>query len=150
MEPKIVSKPAFSVVGMEIRGHVEDHQVPQLWQALGPRAGEIGHLAQPGAAYGMTLSFDEASGEFDYVAGFEVDRVEGVPEGMGSWEIPAQTYAVFSCTLPTMGELFKHALGTWLPQSGYRRGTGPEFELYDESFDPQDPDSELAYYIPIE
>ena len=37
----------------------------------------------------------------------------------------------------------------WLPQSGYKRAIGPEFELYDEKFNPQDPASMLYRYVPI-
>ena len=60
-------------------------------------------------------------------------------------------YAVFTCTLPTIGATYEHIYGTWLPASGYRHADGPEFELYrDEEFDPEDPDSVMHIYIPIE
>ncbi len=61
----------------------------------------------------------------------------------------AQTYAVFACTLPTIGEAYDMAYQQWLPQSGYRHADGAEFELYDEKFNPQDPAATLYLYIPI-
>jgi predicted transcriptional regulator YdeE len=76
--------------------------------------------------------------------------VETLPEGMGRWDVPAAKYAVFACTLPTMGEVMGFAQGTWLPASGYQRAPAYEFELYDEAFDNQDPNSKFEYYIPIE
>jgi AraC family transcriptional regulator len=150
MEPKIVSKEAFSVVGISIRAHVEKHDIPRLWGTLGSRVCEIQHLVQPGVAYGLTTSFDPETGEFDYVAGFGVEQVGHLPEDMGSWDVPAATYAAFTCTLPTMPEMYKHAYETWLPASGYQRARTYEFDFYDEAFDNQDPDSEFEFYIPIE
>jgi AraC family transcriptional regulator len=150
MEPKIITKPAFTVVGMHYRGRNEQNEIPQLWQALGPRSQEIENLAQTHAAYGIMYGYDESSGEFDYLAAMEVKTASNVPEGMISLEVPKQTYAVFTCTLPTIGQAFEHINHTWLPQSGYQRAGGPEFEYYDKRFDIQKPESEMDLYIPIE
>jgi AraC family transcriptional regulator len=145
-----VKKAGFAVVGISVRAHVEKHNIPQLWSTLGTRVEELEHLASPSAAYGLTTCFDEPTGEFEYVAGFEVERVEGLPEGMGSWQVPEARYAVFTCTLPTMPQAHRYAYEIWLPQSDYQRSASMEFERYDERFDPQDPNSEFEFYIPIE
>jgi AraC family transcriptional regulator len=149
MEPKIVAREAFTVVGMKYHGKNENNEIPQLWDKFGPRAEEIKHIVDPHVAYGVCGNFDDSSHEFDYVAGFEVDSTTEIPEGMVSWDVPAGKYAVFTCTLPTLGETYQHAYHTWLPQSGYQRAPGPEFELYDESFDPEDPSSKMDAYIPL-
>ncbi len=150
MEPKIVSRPAFTVVGLKCHGKNEHNEIPQLWQTFGLRAGEIEHIVNPQVAYGISDNYDENSGEFDYIVGFEVDSVAHIPKDMVSWDVPEQTCAVFTCTLPTLGETFQYAHHTWLPQSGYQRGDGPDFELYDEHFDPRDASSKMNVYIPIE
>lgn len=147
MEPKIISKPAFTVVGVKYHGKNEKDEIPQMWQAFGPRVCEIKHVAAPHVAYGVCDSPDE-SGKFNYVAGFEVSSTADIPQGMVSWEVPENTYAVFTCTLPTLHETFQH-IETWLPQSDYQRAPGPEFELYDENFDPEDPSSEMYIYVPV-
>lgn len=149
MEAKIATRPAFTVVGMLYHGKNEKNEIPQMWREFVPRESEIKHKVNPHVAYGVIGNFDESSGEFDYVAGFEVDSLADIPEGMVSWEVPEQTYAVFTCTLPTLMEAFQHAYKTWLPQSGYKRADGPEFELYDENFNPGDENSEMYIYIPI-
>ncbi len=149
MEPIIVSRPAFTVAGMKCRGKNEQNEIPQLWSQFGPRMGEIKHKVDRDIAYGVMGNLDESSGEFDYVAAIEVESADDLPNGMVSWEVPEQTYAVFTCTLPTIGKAYKHASEKWLPQSGYRRGTDVEFELYDKDFDPGDPSSEMTIYIPI-
>jgi AraC family transcriptional regulator len=137
MEPKIVSRPGSTVVGIKYRGKNENNEIPQIWQALDPRVEEI------------SANMDMATGEFDYIAGFEVSSAEAVPEGMVSFEVPGGKYAVFTTTLPKIGETFHNAYDAWLPQASYQPAGGPEFELYDERFDPQDPNSTFELYIPI-
>jgi AraC family transcriptional regulator len=149
MDPKIVSRPAFTVVGLKYRGKNENKEIPQLWDQLMPRAGEIAGRVNPQVAYGVEGNFDMNSGEFDYLAGFEVSDENAAPAGMSVWRVPEQTYAVFACTLPTLMETMGHIYQTWLPQSGYQHGGGPEFEFYDEHFDPHDDRSTMYLYVPI-
>jgi AraC family transcriptional regulator len=149
MEPKIVSREAFKVVGMKYRGKNENQEIPQLWRDYGARWKEIEDVINPEVAYGMMDNYDESTREFDYVAAMEVARIEAVPEGMVNWDIPEQIYAVFPCTLATIRESYDAALKKWLPDSKYKHSGGPEFELYDEAFNPQDPNSEFYYYMPI-
>lgn len=149
MEPKIVTKPAFTVVGMKYRGKNENNEIPHMWNEFNPRIGEIKHKPEQWVAYGVCGESEE-DGTFEYVAGVDVEMVKDVPQGMVSWEVPEQKYVVFDCTLPTIGEAYKYAFETWLPQSGYQRAGSPDFELYDERFDPNDVEnSEMYIYIPI-
>lgn len=149
MEPEIVQREAFTVVGLKYRGKNENSEIPQLWRALMPRTGEIQHIAEHHVAYGINDNMDESTGEWDYVAGFAVHSAEKIPPGMVRCEVPRGTYAIFSCTLPTVGETYMHAYRTWVPQSGYQLAGGPDFELYDEAFNPEDPESKMYIYVPI-
>jgi AraC family transcriptional regulator len=149
MEPKIISRPAFTVVGLKYHGKNENNEIPHMWGEFAPRVSEIRHMVSPHVAYGISDNMDDDSGEFDYVAGFEVGSVAEIPGGMVSWDVPENIYAVFACTLPTLHKTFHHVYETWLPNFGYQRTDGPEFELYDESFDAEDPNSEMYIYIPI-
>jgi AraC family transcriptional regulator len=150
MELKIVKREAFALLGLLHSGKNESNEIPQLWEALGPRFSEIPHVAVHDVAYGVCDNFDEGSGTFDYLAGFEVKRTSDLPVGMVRWQVPGATYAVFTCTLPTLGETHARIHSVWLPESGYKRAPGPEFELYDEGFDPGDPDSRMDIYIPVQ
>jgi AraC family transcriptional regulator len=149
MKPKIVNISAFAVVGMKYRGKNENNEIPQMWQAFGPRVREIKNIVDDRVAYGISANVDESTGDFDYVAGFQVSTAEDIPEGMVHFEVPGGKYAVFSTTLPRIGETFHNAYHTWLPESDYQPAGGPEFELYDERFDPQEPTSEFDLYIPV-
>jgi AraC family transcriptional regulator len=50
----------------------------------------------------------------------------------------------------TIGATFDAIYNGWLPNSGYRRAKGLEFELYDAQFDPNRPDSKMFIYVPVE
>ena len=149
MEPKIITKPTFAIVGMKYRGKNKNDEIARMWGEFIPKAEAIKHRVTRFVAYGAMDHFDETSGEFDYVAAFKVDSTADVPEGMVCWEIPESKYAVFSCALPTISKAFDYAYKTWLPQSGYERACGPEFEFYDKDFNPEDENSEMYVYIPI-
>jgi AraC family transcriptional regulator len=149
MEVTIVERSPFTVVGLKVRSKNENNEIPQLWQVLGPRTSEIENMVDDTAAYGISANVDKETREFDYIAGFEVSSAEDVPEGMVAFEVPGGKYAVFATTLPKIGETFDQAYHTWLPEAGHQPAGGPEFELYDERFDPQDPNSEFGLYIPI-
>lgn len=149
MEPRFVSLPAFTLVGMMMRVKPQGKVPGQLWDEFGPRMGEIRHMAGPDIAYGLTNNMNMGSGEFDYMAGVQVSSPDDIPDGMVSFSVPAQHYAVFPCTIPTLREVFDHIYGVWLPASGYARTSGPELELYGETFDPRDPAALFEVYIPV-
>jgi len=148
MEPQIVERPAFTVVGMPYRGRNEHNEIPALWEQFVPRMGEIRH--SPPATYGVMGNYDPGTAEFDYVAGVEADPAAAVPEGMVRWDVPAGTYAAFRCSLNTLQQTFGEIYGTWLPGSGHRHADAPEFEYHGADYDPEDMDSPMYVYIPIE
>ena len=149
MEPQFASLPAFTVVGMMMRVKPQGKVPSQLWDEFGPRMGEIKHMTGPDIAYGLTANMNMSTGEFDYMAGLQVSSTADIPDGMVPYDVPAQTYAVFSCMIPTLREVFDHIYSIWLPSSGYVRAAGPELELYGESFDPRDPAATFEVYIPV-
>jgi AraC family transcriptional regulator len=149
MEPQIVKKPAMTLVGLQLHGKMAGMDIQALWTGFGLRMAELKIVANVDICYGAMNHYDEATGEFDYLAACEVRDAGAAPGDMVRWNVPAQTYAVFSCTLPQIGAAWTTAYRQWLPTSGYQRATGPEFELYDEKFNPQDPTATLYLYVPI-
>jgi AraC family transcriptional regulator len=125
-------------------------EIPKLWERFVPRIDEIAHLAEPHTSYGVIDHFDEATNQFDYLAGCSVTAADGMPEGMQRWEVPASSYAVFTTTLATLGQVMGHIYSVWLPGSGYQHGAGAYFERYGENFDSGDPATTFDIYIPVE
>lgn len=150
MEPiQIVQRPALTLVGLKYRGKNQNNEVPQLWGQFMARFHEIDRIIDPGVCYGAQDNFDNASGEFDYLAAYEAPPDSPIPAGMERWQIDANEYAVFPTTLATIHQSYDAIYGTWLPQSGYRRAPGAEFELYDETFQADDPHSTFYLYVPL-
>ena len=148
-EVQIVSKPAFTTAGLRYRGNNANNEIPQLWNQFGPKMGILPGRVDNTTCYGICDNFDEVNKEFDYFAACEVTPGTELPADMVVHEIPAQTYAVFETTLPNIRETMDDIYAAWLPNSEYERAEGPEFELYGEAFDPNDPSSLFNIYVPI-
>ncbi len=147
---KVINKQKFTVVGLRHRATAGSEQLKQLWQQLNERMAELEHLPQTGDFYGLIDNFDEDSGKFDYMAGAEVEAVDDVPDGMDVWVVDAQNYLVFKTSLSQLMDTYRHINETWLPNSNYRRLPATEFEYYGDAFHPDDPESEMYVYIPVE
>lgn len=147
MQPQIISKPAFTVVGMKISTKPMSPEIPQLWERFAQRIDEVQETSEPHVSYGLMGKFDE---NMDYMAGVAADRTDDLPAGMTTWEVPAYTYAVFEATLPTLSEVFGQIYNQWIPASGYQPKMDVCFERYGEDFNPHDPNSKVSIYIPVE
>lgn len=156
MEPKIKTKPAFTMVGLRYFGKNEHGEIPELWNKFNQRMEELGNLPHntQEAAIGLCITPDDEplEGAFEYVAGLPVSKVEAVPEDFVVRHVPEQTYAVFEHKgdIPSLSETYAYIYETWLPQSGYQLATKMDFEYYNEDFKDFEPDSIFYIYIPIE
>ena len=88
-------------------------------------------LTEPGVAYGV-MQLDRSSGVLRYMAG-EPSGAEPL-EGMTVWPVAPGEYAVFEATLENVSQVFAEIYGTWLPNSGFERGEGPDLERYGREF----------------
>ena len=152
MEPKIVTKPAFMVVGMKYVGKNENQEISQMWGRFNPRVPEIKNIVE-GCAYGVCDMVEVAEeGAFEYVAGFEVTRIEDLPKDMIAFVVPQQKYAVFEHrgSLESLRNTYEYIHQVGLSKSGFHHAKGPELEVYDDKFKDFSPDSIFYIYIPIE
>ncbi|MCB0164155.1 MAG: AraC family transcriptional regulator [Anaerolineae bacterium] len=149
MQPQFITKPAFTVVGLRIQTQPKSPEIPHLWQQFGPRMGEVPFISEPEASYGVMEDLNQEGRVLDYMAGMPVEKVTNLPTDMAQWDVPANTYAVFEATLPTITEVFDHIYGSWLPTSIYHQAPGPHLEHYGKTFNPNDPTSLLSIYIPV-
>jgi AraC family transcriptional regulator len=156
MEPRIVIKPAFTVVGLPFAGQVshapyeggnENNEIGDVWDRLPARTAEIKNINGPavGLCFGMPNDREPW-----YIAGREVERAEDVPDDMMSMTVPAHKYAVFTCTLGTLGETYRYITEEWEPRTGDQHADAPDFEYYDGKLAPNEPENmELSVYWPI-
>lgn len=161
IEPKIVRKDAFTVVGMEapfISALSPDANnfdlLPVLWHKFINRVGEITDRSDE-ATYGLVITRPERErshpDELLYVAGVTVCKVSSLPEDMVSHDVPASTFAVFTHRGPiaNLTDTVREAVEGWLPQSGYRWNR-IEVERYDHRFSIESPqESEMETWMGI-
>ena len=101
-------------------------------------------------AYGVCCNGDDA-GNFDYIAGVEVADFSDLSREFGRVRISEQKYAVFthrdhiSSIRRTVNTIWNH----WLPESGLKLADAPNFERYDENFDPVTGNGGLEIWVPV-
>jgi AraC family transcriptional regulator len=123
--------------------------IPGQWhrfhQSVANFPGRIGPVA-----YGVCCNGDDA-GNFDYIAGVEVADFSDLPREFSRVRIPEAKYAVFthsdhiSTIRRTVNTIWNH----WLPASGLKAADAPNFERYDENFDPLTGNGGLEIWIPV-
>ena len=154
LEPRIVRRPAFHVVGMAGRFTPTSGRIPELWGRFAPRIYAVPRRRGQ-ETFGVCLDAAPATvGEacFTYLAAVEVETLAEVPDGMLAVTIPANTYAVVTHTghISRLPDTVRHVWGRWLPASRYRHVPAPDFELYDpERWDPGTGEGDVDLYVPV-
>lgn len=157
MEPRIVEDAGFMAIGMmkELSRDTSD-EIPALWQCFGSRIQSVPNKFGY-RSFGICEPIDEISGEgnFSYTAAVEVSSLSELPKGLVAKQVPGQTYAVFTHKMHAseisrdMKTTVQYIWGTWLPQSNFVNVEAPDFEVYDERFDPTKMEGEIDIYIPV-
>lgn len=131
MEIRIISKPAFCVIGKIGRGSSDSGPVwvKPLWDEANSKFNEISDLAkhdESGRITGIWGLMSDISEQYKrwgtegkYLAGCEVKDDATAPIGWTLWRVPTQTYVAISCTQETYGEAFDYILNKYLPEKGY-------------------------------
>ncbi len=161
IEPEIVQKEAFTVVGMEthfisaLSSDTNNFElVPALWDRFINRLDEVESRTDE-ACYGLIITRPERErshpDELLYVAGTAVRGVASIAEGMVSHTVPASTFAVITHRGPIadLPETIRCAMEEWLPGSGYCWNL-LEVERYDHRFSIESPEeSEMEIWIGV-
>lgn len=87
---------------------------------------------------------------FEKWAAVEVCDFNFVPQGMSTFVLRGELYAVFHYKgAATDTRIFHYIFETWLPRSGYIIDNRPHFEILGSLYKNNDPASEEDIYIPI-
>lgn len=153
MQPKIVNRPAFTVIGYCYHGNNHNQEIAQMWGKFTQRLDEI-QTTNTLETFGVCLlPAGLPEGHFEYVAAMQTAENAPVPEGMVKRSLPAYTYAVFEHigALDTLHQTYQNIFQTWLPQSGYKQlENGLDMEVYDNRvFNDFSPDSIMYIYVPV-
>ncbi|WP_417069184.1 MerR family transcriptional regulator [Niveibacterium terrae] len=149
MKTRVVELPAFRLIGLELEdGKIES--IGPMWDRFCSRCAEIvGNEA--GVAYGACIG--EPGGKFRYLAGVRVAEDAPVPDGMTSWVVPAQKYAIFVHRGPykDMGNTVRDVYAKGLPENGLTTVEGIDLERYEFARCPMPdgPETEVDLYAPV-
>ena len=99
----------------------------------------LGLLGPGVVSYGVMCGSNPQARTMEYMCALEVPTFDGAPADLGRMRVPAQRYAVFSYEGHVSGinAAWMRIWNEWIPQSGHRIAHTPEFERYDERFDPK-------------
>jgi len=123
--------------------------IPGQWQRFHQSVAHIpGRIGK--VAYGVCCNGDDA-GNFDYIAGVEVSDFSDLPREFSRVRIPAQRYAVFTHSehISTIRRTVGTIWNEWLPGSKLCVADAPNFERYDEKFDPATGNGGLEIWVPV-
>ncbi|MFC1691585.1 GyrI-like domain-containing protein [Nanoarchaeota archaeon] len=156
MEPKIIEKPEFKIVGLEITTTVQEcmgdkQRITQLWKNFMSRLGEIKNQVNGKVHYGYSITISKKECSFRHIACVEVSEFEDVPEDMVKETVPASKYAVWTHKgdIKRIGETYGRLYEKDMPESGLMQKEF-WFELYDDRFNENTEDSECDIYVAVE
>lgn len=143
MNPKAVQQEGFTVVGIAVRTSNREQATPArpigtLWERLF-KEGVLGAIPNKADGKIVALYTEYASdkdGEYTYVLGARVSKVETLPAGMVAKNVPAGRYALFTSD---EGPVQKVVVAMWrrvwetpISALGGDRAYKADFEVYDE------------------
>jgi AraC family transcriptional regulator len=96
-------------------------------------------IKEPWAFVAVSKNYSKETGTFEYIVGDVVTKVDSIPVGLKSFEIPALTYTIFAIRPKskiawgiTMGRMKRFIYTEWMPKSGCEpAGIIDDFELHD-------------------
>lgn len=162
MDYRIEKKDAFRLICKKKQvtkpqGDTATADISAFWNEVGAD-GTMDRICRHGrfdtyhGVLGVCFSDELADPGFPYGIGAEWNGVPLTDEGLDIVEIPAYTYAVFTCR-GRMPDAFKDTYNRicteFFPQSNYEYGQGVELEVY-PSADTQNPDYTCEIWIAVD
>lgn len=126
--------------------------IPRFWKEF-TESGELSRLdaaTRAGtAAMGVYTNWDYDE-NFDVLIGAPVRTRESVPDGWVLHRLMPARYMVFTIPGNSNQDIlngWNYIYGTWMPETGYERDFSDDFDMFDDRFWSDRPESEI--YIPI-
>lgn len=148
--PRIEEGGPLLVAGLEWRYEGESRAgIPAQWQSFQPHiealADRVGR-----DSFGVCRCADGDG--IDYLAGVRLRGGDDLPADLVRVRVPAHRYAVFRLPghVSTIARAWAAIFLDWLPQSGWQVADVPDFERYDEAFDPCDGTGGYEIWVPVD
>ncbi len=155
MQPKIIEKNRFTVIGMDTLTTTEDNEdhkvVQELWDEFRPRIDEVKNKKNPTRMVGIYKQRKNYPNRFAYIASVEVSTLSDIPKGMIPKIINGSKYAIFTYQgeLCDIDKTYDYIYDEWLPESDFDENkNGDNLEIFNINF-PEENNSDVDIYIAI-
>ncbi|WP_277631409.1 GyrI-like domain-containing protein [Atopococcus tabaci] len=158
MEPRMIEREAFRIIGVKKSFHFDDEfgqakEIHRFWRAL-DEDGTLDHLiglsnGQITGLIGATLSANEKNNQMEYMIAVEFKG--NTPEDFILEDVPTAKWAVFEVigvVKDVVPETWEKIYSHWLPTSGYELGDAPLLEVY-KTRDPYSPKAKIDIWVPV-
>ncbi len=155
MQVNIIEQQEIIIIGIQATMSLTADNTSALFRGFMPRKREITSSSNEPLflikVYPTNyFSAFNPSTTFTKWLGIKNSELENIPEGFETMVIPAGKYAVFYYKgLNTDHSIFSYIFQEWIPQSGYQLDDRPHFDVLDERYKNNDPESEEEIWIPI-
>jgi predicted transcriptional regulator YdeE len=150
MTPEIIERPKILLAGVVNCGKdVTSVDIPDLWKAYMKSESEIENRIE-GSWFELHVGEKSGNGIYSVLAGVQIEKIGELPVEVSLRVVPAGKYAHFAHHMKDGG--FDKAFAgvdAWIQES---RAAVKDFGLqhYDRDFDPNNKESVLHIYIPLE
>lgn len=148
-EPRHATRGPLRIAGLAERyGEETLGGIPAQWARFAPHIGHVpGQIGSE--SYGVCRALSD--GQIEYLAGVQIGESAHRPRGLASVDLSASRYAVFVHRghVSALPGTVRAIWSVWLPRSGLEIADRPDFELYEERFDPASGAGEVEIWIPL-
>ena len=138
---------AFTVVGIQEKTLYTEVGTKEKLAAerLNEKSSEIKNTKD---SFTYRVDFDIEHTGMTFVLGKAVTKVEDIPEGMVSKEVPAHEYAVIchKGSREKLKDTYMWFYTKLMGDKGYKYNTTPNFYVYDERYIPEGSDTDKSYF----
>jgi predicted transcriptional regulator YdeE len=121
MDPKIVARDAFKVMGVIRHFDSAAADLTELWEKdFMAFHDQIKSLSTSEGYYSVYLGADHVK-PMDILAGMAIRDATGAPAGVQVREVDAATYAVFECLFQEICSTYGYIWDEWLQTSAYEQ-----------------------------
>jgi AraC family transcriptional regulator len=148
MHPMIYEQKLLKLVGLKKDfAEMQPELASALWKKFLPRLNEI-ELSKGDSCYGVIVRHPT---RIEYFCGVEVSATDKIPQGMHAMVVSPSTSAKFKHIGPivTIGRTVHSIYHKWLPLCEWKRGEGPDLEIYPLDYDADSEKAVMEYAVPL-
>jgi predicted transcriptional regulator YdeE len=128
MEPKSVNIECFQVLGLLEHFQPGKEDFSGIWKRFMKFHTQLQKLSTNKAYY--SVYFETENKELDYLAGMKVLLKQTILEGLTLRKVPSDFYAIFECTVETLGNTYDCIFDKWFSMAPYDPDQRPDFNYY--------------------